>query len=299
MFVKAIETVAKFVRPIHTITRNYNTTNVHPVSASLFFVNEEGWALTCKHVTDLVTNADKVNRRYRQFSREAHDLIVRKRKTAVKDLEKKYGYSERITVEIRNNFVNCMDGKLDVKIVPHPKLDLALIKFSSGKLQCENFPTFPSRSDDLKPGRMFCRLGYPFPDFTNYRFNDEKDSIEWTDEGRLDTPLFPMEGMVTRLVLQSGNGEGANGGGISGFEMSTPGLRGQSGGPVFDADGKVWGVQFATGHLYLGFDIHEEVFKLGKSVTVTDNAFLHVGRCIHVDPIKEFLKANQVAFRES
>lgn len=298
MFVEAIETVAKFVRPIHTITRNYGTTKVHPVCASLFFVNEDGWALTCKHVTELVSNSDKVNRRYRQFMKEAHDAIIRKRRSAVKDLEKKYGYSERITVEIRNNFVNCMDGKLDVKIIPHEKLDLALIKFSSGKLLCEDFPTFPSQTAGLKPGRMFCRLGYPFPDFTNYRYDDEKDAIEWTQEGRLHTPLFPIEGMVTRLVLQSGNGEGHNGGGISGFEMSTPGLRGQSGGPVFDADGKVWGVQFATGHLYLGFDIHEEVYKLGKSVTVSDNAFLHVGRCIHIDPIKAFLKANKVSFRE-
>lgn len=293
MFVTAIETVARYVRPIHTITRNYGSTTVHPVSASLFFVNEDGWALTCKHVTELVANADKVNRRYREFLSEAHDLIVRKRKSAVKDLEKKYGYSERITVEIRNNFVNCTDGKLDVKIIPHEKLDLALIKFSSGKILCEDFPTFPAASEGLKPGRMLCRIGYPFPDFTNYRYNDEKDSIEWTREGRLSTPLFPMEGMVTRLILPSGNG-----GGISGFEMSTPGLRGQSGGPVFDANGIVWGIQFATGHLYLGFDIHEEVYKLGKSVPVSDNAFLHVGRCIHIDPIKEFLKANKVAFRE-
>jgi hypothetical protein len=293
-FVPAIEKAARFVRPIHTITRNYGSEAVVPSTASLFFINSDGWALTCRHVSDLVANADRVNRRYRQFQREAHDLIVRKRKAAVRELEKKYGYSERITVEIRNTFVNCADGKLDVKIVPHDKLDLALIKFSSGRLHCDEFPVFPADTSALKPGLMLCRLGYPFPDFTNYRYDEEKDAIEWTGEGRVHTPLFPIEGMVTRLILQGGNGRET----VSGFEMSTPGLRGQSGGPAFDAEGRVWGVQFATGHLYLGFDVHQEVLKMGRTVTVSDNAFLHVGHCLHVDRIKEFLKANGVAFRE-
>lgn len=294
MFVEAIEKAARFTRPIHTITRNYRSTTIQPGSASLFFVNAEGWALTCKHVTDLILSADPVNRRYRQFQREAHDLIVRKRKAALKDLEKKYEYSERITVQVKNTFVNCTDGKLDLKVVAHKALDLALIKFSGGKVLCEEFPVFPADTSALKPGRSLCRLGYPFPDFTNYRYDEEKDDIVWTTEGRPHTALFPIEGMLTRMLLQNGSGQEF----VSGFEMSTPGLRGQSGGPVFDHDGKVWGIQFATGHLYLGFDIHQDVFKHGKVMSVSDNAFLHAGRCLHVDRVKEFLKENGVAFRE-
>lgn len=297
MFVEAIEKAARFTRPIHTITRNYGSTVVQPVSASLFFVNAEGWALTCKHVADLLLSADLVNRRYRQFQREAHDLIVRKRKAAVKELEKKYGYSPRITVQIKNTFVNCTDGKLDFKIVSHQILDLALIKFSGGRVLCEEFPVFPADTSVLKPGRNLCRLGYPFPEFTNYRYDEDRDDIVWTEEGRIQTALFPIDGMLTRMILQNENGNGHEA--LSGFELSTPGLRGQSGGPVFDREGKVWGVQFATSHLYLGFDVHREVFKHGKASTVDDNAFLHVGRCIHVERIKEFLRENNVAFRET
>src|SRR5579885_3612796 len=169
MFVEAIEKAARFTRPIHTISRNYGSTAIQPVSASLFFINADGWALTCRHVTDLIVSADLVNRRYRQFQKEAHDLLVRKRKTAIKELEKKFGYTEKITVQIKNNFVNCAEGKLDFKVIPHKSLDLSLIKFSGVKSLCSEFPVFPKDTSVLKPGRNLCRLGYPFPDFTNYR----------------------------------------------------------------------------------------------------------------------------------
>lgn len=295
MFVQAIEKAAAFTRPIHTITRNYGSQSVSPASASLFFVNPDGWALTCKHVTDLIVQTDQVNRRYRQFRIEAAKMMTRKNwKSALKDLEKTYGYTERITVEIKNMFINCVEGKLNIRIIPHPNLDVALIKFSSGRVLCDRFPVFPSDSSSLRPGLTLCRLGYPFPDFTNFHYDEGKDEIEWTQEGRLNTPLFPIDGMLTRMILQGGNRQQT----VSGFELSTPGLRGQSGGPVFDQDGKVWGIQSATCHLYLGFDIHQEVFKLGRMTTVSDNAFLHVGRCVHVDRIKEFLKQNDVGFQE-
>jgi hypothetical protein len=34
------------------------------------------------------------------------------------------------------------------------------------------------------------------------------------------------------------------------LEMSTLGLMGQSGGPLFDTEGKICGMQFATNHLH-------------------------------------------------
>lgn len=56
MFVKAIEEVGKFTRPIHTISRNYNEKTVNPGAATLFFVNENGCAVTCRHVIELIGN---------------------------------------------------------------------------------------------------------------------------------------------------------------------------------------------------------------------------------------------------
>jgi hypothetical protein len=50
MFVNAIAAASGFTRPIHTITRLWRETTVVPGAATLFFVNADGWALTCKHV---------------------------------------------------------------------------------------------------------------------------------------------------------------------------------------------------------------------------------------------------------
>ena len=67
MFVGAIEEVAKFTRPVLTIARNYKETTVTPGAATLFFVNEEGVAVTCKHVIDLISNRQTINQRYEKF----------------------------------------------------------------------------------------------------------------------------------------------------------------------------------------------------------------------------------------
>lgn len=51
MFINAVERVATFTRPIHIIFRTYGSEDVRRAAATLFFVNSDGWALTCKHVS--------------------------------------------------------------------------------------------------------------------------------------------------------------------------------------------------------------------------------------------------------
>jgi S1-C subfamily serine protease len=87
---------------------------------------------------------------------------------------------------------------------------------------------------------------------------------------------------------------------IFGVELSTPGLKGQSGGPLFNANGIIYGMQSQTNHLHLGFDMKNfELLSEGKKVRVTNQPFLHVGMCVHVDVIKNFLRENGVNFTEA
>ena len=67
MFVEAIEEVAKFTRAIHTISRNYNDNIISPGAATLFFVNENGVAVTCRHVMELIGNRQAINDHYAKF----------------------------------------------------------------------------------------------------------------------------------------------------------------------------------------------------------------------------------------
>jgi len=292
MFVSAIERAVEFTRPIHTILRYFGSTEVHPGAATLLFVNDAGWALTCRHVAQQVIGADRLAERYQAFKGERDAVTGKKRRQAERELTRKYGFDPAQPVEIRNLFVNCIEGPLNLGLTLHPTLDVALLKFSDfTKLACTVFPVFARDGDDLKQGKSLCRLGFPFPEFSNFAYDPATDSIGWVREGRDQTPRFPIDGMVTRHLL----GPDAR---VVGFELSTPGLRGQSGGPVFDMDGRVWGMQSQTVHLDLAFDVDMEVVRDGRKRRVRDSAFLHVGHCVHVDVLKAFMREHGVAFLE-
>jgi len=293
MFVRAIDTAASFTRPIHTVGRTYGSTTPVPGAATLFFVNSDGWALTCAHVARQLAASDEVFAKSQAFNAELAALPRNnKYRQRLRDLERKYGYGKGIAIQILNSFVNCVEGPLDVDVHIHNQLDVALLKFNRfTKLLCTSFPVFATNGGDLKQGKFLCRLGFPFPEFTNFEYDKQSDRIRWTQTGRPDTPRFPIEGMVTRHLQGTG-------GAVIGFEMSTPGLRGQSGGPAFDSDGRVWGMQAATGHLDLDFDVDTEVLRQGEKRRVRDSAFLHVGHCIHLDVLKAFMGQFGVVFAE-
>ncbi len=294
MFEKAIEKTSEFTRPLHSIYRTYGGL-VLPGTSTFFFVNDNGVAVTCKHVLNLIPTADVLNQTFTKF-KEERDKIAKdgKFKKNLKGIELKYKYTNETTVQLQNNFINCFD-KID-KIVyhAHPTLDLAILEFKdfTNKLYTSH-ASFIKDSKNIKQGKYLCRIGFPFPEFNNFKHDALKDDIEWTKEGNAASPTFPIDGIVTRFL-----GDGA--GKVTGIEMSTPGLKGQSGGPLFDTNGTIYGMQYATNHLHLGFDIKDrEIINEGKKSKVSNFPFLHVGLCIHVDQIKEFLTEHKIAFSET
>ena len=293
MFVDAIERVDLFTRPLHSIVRLYGHDVVVPGTATLFFVNQEGCAVTCKHVADLIAQADSIFHNYRQFQ-GARQAVLRDKnaKHLISQLETRHKLSVDTIIRVLNSFVGCVDQFKQLHIDRHPTQDLALLRFEGyNRILYQSHATFLSDTSRIKPGRSLCRLGYPFPEFTNFRYNPAVDDIEWVSTGRAASPSFPIDGIVTRL---SGDGNT-----ISGIELSTPGLRGQSGGPLFDTNGLIYGMQSATSHLHLGFDIEDhEVLINGRKRRVSNYPFLNVGRCVHVDVIKAFLREKGVTFYE-
>lgn len=293
MFVNAIETAAKYTRTIHTISRNIDSTEIIPGAATLFFVNSDGWALTCKHVVQHLIGSNNLQERKKNYLNELNSIKGKKNERQLKrELLKKYDYLRNPMYEVCNCFMDCVEGNLQFECFMHPQLDIALIHFLNfTHLKCISFPVFAKTGDNLKQGKFLCRLGFPFPEFTNYFYDSVDETIKWNQSGRICSPSFPIEGMVTRHLIDEQQR-------VFGFEMSTPGLRGQSGGPVFDQNGIIWGMQFATNHLDLNFDIKQEVSRNGKKTKVEDHAFLHVGNCIHVNALKDFMKIHNVKFQE-
>jgi len=293
MFVKAIEEVSKFTRPIHTISRNYNEKIVSPGAATLFFVNEIGCAVTCKHIVELIRDRININAHYENFRKEKVAIGKNKYNQRIKELEAKYNYKEGTMVQLNELFVGCTtEPGFNYRWIDHPKHDLSIIILENFKNPAyQSHAVFAKDTSILKQGKYLCRLGFPFPEFTNFQYNETTDNIEWTTNGQVETPRFPIEGMLTRHLVDEGK--------IVGIELSTPGLRGQSGGPLFDEQGSICGMQSRTNHLHMGFDMKNFEYKTGgRTIKVTNQPFLHVGHCIHADIIKEFLVENNIKFYE-
>lgn len=290
MFADAIEKVSTFTRPVRFISRCYGSNTVVPGSATLFFVNENACALTCRHVAEEIIRAEKLNRNYAEFRQEMASLRSGGKNGAEKKFaERRHQLSLDRAAQLRVSFSG-VQGLQKFHITLSDKYDLALIRFECDPPIQTKHAVFLKDESLIRPGKMLCRLGFPFPEFSDFIYDAQKDDIFWTRDGKAATPQFPIEGMITRMVAEKD-------GVVSGIEMSTPGLRGQSGGPLFAENGVIWGMQFLTHHLHLGFDRKKEKLLLnGREETINDQQFLHVGRCIHVKMIREFLDQQQVKY---
>ena len=274
------------------VSRKYDGT-LEPGLSTLFFVNDTGSAITCAHVANIIAQLETINNTFAAFKAERALIPAGKGERAMlQSLEAKYGYKKNSVIELLI-LVPAVGDTTSLSWVNHDRLDLAIVTFVGlANKQYSSHATFINEPAKIKAGKYLCRYGYPFPEFSNYRVNPETDALEWTNDGSSNVPSFPLDGIITRYIGTSQQ--------VDGIEMSTPGLKGQSGGPLFDEDGLVYGMQFATNHLHLGFDIKDFPIttEQGKKEKVSDSAFLHVGHCVHVDRIKEFLQQNNVAFFE-
>jgi len=288
MFQKAVASVSEAVRPMHVIRRRFSDNAILPDIATLFFVNENGFALTSKRVANIIQATVNTENLYRTYlekrSALSHDESYR---FTLKRLENDLKLNKDSIIQIRYAFMGCGRGKVRIECTPHPKYDLALLHFipEQGYLY-RHHVTFASEAPNQ--GETLVRFGFPLPEFRNYRINPESDTIEFTDVGKSTSSSFVLDGMVTRYIS---DGERS-----FAIETTNAGPAGMNGAPLFNQNGLVVGMQSGIGVMLLGADIKMES---SNHETFIDRGAMHLAVHTHLDVMKDFLRAHSVTFYEA
>ena len=288
MFAEAVETIKRTVRPLHVIRRRFGDNAVLPDIATMFFVNEYGYAITSKRISVILQASAASEQMYRNYlmkkSALPHDESYR---FALKRLEKDMKLTPDSVTQIKYAFMGCAKGNVRVECKPHPKYDLALLRFVTDDAYLyHDHVTFAA--EPPKQGQSVCRLGYPMPEFKNYRLNTEKDTIEFTEIGPSGSTLLALDGTVTRY-LSDGERSFA-------IETTNAGPVGMNGSPLFDTQGRVVGMQAGMGVMMLGADIR---MQMPNHEPYVDHGSMHLAINTHLDVIKDFLHAQNVMFYEA
>jgi len=179
-----------------------------------------------------------------------------------------------------------------------PEIDLAVGKINNFRKEMVSaYPKFKDPGKPMPPGRSLCKLGYPFPVLEPI-FHESKNAFEF-QAGSFPPPFFPIDGIFTRraMVAEANTPQNPRSYPLAFLETSSPGLRGQSGGPIFDVEGNIWAIQSQTSSYPL--NLESNVNMKPKEREHLENQFFNVGMGIQSETIIGFLKENQIPFELS
>jgi hypothetical protein len=284
MFRDAYEITCKFTFPV--VQYNLTTDGKCLAGAAAFIVvNDEGWIVTAAHVmrdSVLLAQADAAARKFES----QRDAIQKDASLSAKARAKKLdelGKPNKKTTR-RGATAWAFDGVRLVDISILDEADLAVGRLDGfDKVNVAEYPTFKDPTKDFRPGASLCKLGYPFAELTPVY--DEQTNMFVLPPDRSAVTFFPIEGIFTRTISVSPEQPPDRLFPIEFIETSSPGLRGQSGGPTFDTNGAIWAIQSQTRHLPLGFS--PEVKHEGKPQK--EHQFLNVGMGVSVGTVLGFL----------
>jgi hypothetical protein len=269
MFARAIQIATDFTNPYVGLRRRANG-EVFTTMGAFVVLNADGWVLTSGHVVDEIL-ARRTEESTGSEAKEDPSRVV-----AFSELWAVPGF-RKTNPQLAEATVNRVADLGVCRLAPFDR---------------DSVGTLPVLRDTavapIEQGMSVCRLGFPFCDIpATYR--EDKDEFA-LDEHAFPVPRFALDGIVARF-----NRRFAEDGSSSALyiETSTPGLRGQSGGPLLDTAGRVCGIQSHTSHVDLGFDAQYNT----DAGPVTERQFLNVGAATHVDDVRALLDSVGAKYR--
>lgn len=288
MFADAVDKANNFTRPIVISFQKYSGKCETGIGAFVV-INKEGWVVTAGHI---LQQLNQLGQQAIANTKKIGDMKALQDDSSLTRKERQR--QERALKPKQDEITKCSAWwSFDGSSIDGGHL---LGGIDIGFAQLRNFdPSWISEypifnEDGLRPGQSLCRIGYPFHTIVPV-YNEVKNSFE-LPEGALPLPVFPNEGLFTRFV-RANNGNKAFP--FQYIETSSPGLKGQSGGPIFDLKGRVCGIQSHTSHYPLGFSPDVPGGKKGEK----EHQFLNVGRGVDAVTVAGAMRELGIDFTSS
>ena len=289
MFRGSYEIAKNFTQPLVVTLKFYDKT-IEGGLGSFIIVNDDGWLMTAAHnfeisfafnqhqseINEYNEKVEKVNSNI-QFSKS-------KKKALLRRLNPNKKWVTNFAILLGGKPINILETHI------YGKHDIAFFRVDKAVIAGQT--EFPSFIDPtlISPGISLCKLGFPFREFIP-TFDDTTNQFNLPSD-LLPLPLFPIEGIYTRNIL---TGESEGGIEVKYLETSSPGLKGQSGGPIFDEDGDIYAIQSKNVTMPLGFTGKIEI----KGKTVEENQFLNVGIGVHPETLIYFMDKHGINYKTS
>ena len=273
MFRNAIKNGLEYIRPLLTGKLIYKDKVIMNNLSTLIVLNKNGDILTTLNNAELFLIEDDNNEVYPNILKEIDEESSERKK---RKLEEKYGIKDNSIVGIHNIIIDIAKNPGRLNIIKHPYLDLAIIKIEHNKnILVKNFPKFVSTPPEI--GTSVCNLGFAFPEYKTFKYDQETHKITTTNEV-MNFPVFPNEGIITRNIIDKENN-------LSMIETSNEVINGTQGGVLLNQDGNVLGMLAGTNII--------------KSTLPNDDFTMRLGITINSQTIIKFLKDNNIEFEET
>jgi len=287
MFANAYEIASIYTQPVLVSFRLFDG-KIESGLGSFVIINEDGWIITAAHILDSLAAVNQNAKEIQEYQTKIAEIDSDVKLNAKAKGKRKRALKSKPNWVINSSHWWGHDSHRINNFHVLKENDIAIGKIENYNPNfCKSYPVFKDPKN-LKNGTSLCKLGYPFYD-VKATFDDTANSFAF-DPSIFPIPRFPIDGIFTRNILAGKSVDKKYD--IKFIETSSPGLRGQSGGPIFDVNGNIWAIQSQTRHLPLGFS--PKIKKGNKEIE--ENQFLNVGWGAHVETILNFLDANKISY---
>lgn len=280
MFSEACRGAGEYSRLLVTSVRRQDG-SIETSLSTFIVLNREGWVVTAGHVFDSFKAYNDHQKKIKEINELNGSRVSRPGSPDVR-------VKADPKLIANHSFWWGWDGVRINNVYVNRQLDVAV-----GRLEGFNpdwVRTYPVLRDPegVRPGTSLCRAGFPLIAIKS-EWDPGKSAfrIPRLKYGEL---IFFNEGVhsrtIDRGVTKADNYR------MRYVETSTPGLRGQSGGPIFDREGRLYAMQVATESVPM--NIRPTVEYEGS--TVVEHQFLNVGVGVHVGSIRDVLDSRGIRY---